>query len=242
MISIVTGTKDRPESFERFVNSVHEHTEHPYELVVADASEGERYVWEPNKPRREFLGLKHLYENPPLGTLRGYNAAFRQCTQEFVVWFNDDAELLPGWDREAVLQMNAAPDVGMGIIYFRDHDMNGFQVKFKHQHYFDVPVPNFGFVRREVGEKLGWFDESLGNMYGCDTDFGMQMIVSGYGVMPLWGCRCLHYRVMDQQRSENLSRIRYDREKFDAKWAGRKEEVKAAFRPWVKYLRPSECD
>lgn len=242
VISIISGTRDRPASFARFLKSLVEHTELDHEVIIADASEGQQYVWEP-KPVRQRVGWQRIHEKPALGTLRGYNAAFRLATGTYLAFFNDDTEFLPGWDREAVEQMNAHPEVAMGIIYFNDK-ANGI-VKdrfFEFQSFYDVPVPNFGFVRREIGEKIGWFDETLGRMYGCDTDFGLQMLVDGYGVMPLWGCRVLHHREMDKQRSENMHRIREDRAAFDKKWNGRKAEVKAAYQPWMHLLKPSKCE
>lgn len=237
LLSIVSGTMDRPDSYKLFIDSVVEHTHVPHEIIIADASQGENYVHEP-PARPEMTRFVHIVEKPRIGTLKGYNVAFRQSRARYTVWFNDDCEMLPGWDLRAVNFMEAHPEIGIGIVYFKDTHRGTLKPYYEYQTYFKVPVPNFGVVRREVGEKIGWFDESLGNMYGCDTDLGMQTLVSGYGVAPIPGCKIIHHRVWDQQREENYMRRNLDTVKFVLKWPKTREpEIIAAYQPWASLKR-----
>src|SRR4026207_564490 len=96
-LSLVTGKVGRDESFARLVDSIFTHTRTPWELVVADASP-EPYV-------SSLPNVRVLHEKPRLTHSKGYNAAFRACLGEFILWLNDDAEVCEGYDTAAVAFM-----------------------------------------------------------------------------------------------------------------------------------------
>src|SRR5690348_1580345 len=122
-MSIITGTRHRPESLCRFLNSVVDTASVKTEIIVADASD-EFPDMHPlnlaNIKNENIFSLDRFHEKPRLGTVRGYNVAFRRATGRYVAWFNDDCTLLSGWDRTAIDFMDANPEVGLGAIYWRD--------------------------------------------------------------------------------------------------------------------------
>jgi len=158
----------------------------------------------------EFVqNLDHYHESPRLFPNKGYGAACRRATGSFVAYFNDDCEILPGWDRTAIDFMDANPQVGIGAIYFRDN--NG---PWNFQTFWQMCFGNFGVVRREAGEQVGWFDEREAfipeyqraeclRFYGNDVGLALKLIDAGWGSVPIPGCKVQHYREQDEERREN---------------------------------------
>jgi len=250
-LSIVTGTRNRPKSWARFLASAKAAATVETEIVVVDASTGPQwsqsgYVTERGVPPYHF-DIRLIREGETrLGPIRGYNLGYREARGEYVVWLNDDCELIPGWDATAIEFMEANPACGMGVIYFKDHfgelgagDADGdplaFGASYVNQVIFGIVYANFGIMRREVGESVGWHSEDIGFMYGGDTDFAFKMIMAGHQVLAIPECRVIHWRQRDDERAETIEQYGYraDRAKFDAKWVNQIGQLKAMQKPWA---------
>ncbi len=157
-MSIVVGTRNRPEAWKRFLQSVRDTMTVPYEVLVGDASDDPRYV-------EEEEHVRVLVERPRLGYCRGFNRCFWHSKSEYVAFFNDDAVLLSGWDRAALDFMRANPCVAVGAVYFKDSCGHNNSPNHTLQSAFGLTVANFGVVKRTLGCDLGWFDERF-TMYG----------------------------------------------------------------------------
>ena len=68
----------------------------------------------------------------------------------------------------------------------------GWLLDSKSPHEVEAISGAFFFVRREVGEKVGWWDEDY-FMYGEDIDFSYRVKKVGYKVMFLSSLKVLHY-------------------------------------------------
>lgn len=216
-LSIVIGTKNRFRELIAFTDSVMQFSKSDWELVIADASD---------EPTARSGRIRTVVENPPLGHIRGYNRAFRECKGEYVCWFNDDCKLYPNWDIQALDFMRANAEVGLGCFYFRDSAGRAPRSPFQVQSLNGLTYPNFGILRRTLGNDLGWFDETnLGEMYGADTDIGYRVLERGLEVVPIPGSQVLHYRTHDASRAHSSSCYPGDRAKFDAKWNPRLREL-----------------
>ena len=235
-ISIVTGTKNRQASYVRLCRSISAVMKVPFEFFVADAS-NPGYATTNDIQNDQLLWTTVIRESPPLGHIRGYNTAFSKCRGEFVLWVNDDAELLPGWDDTALRFMGGHPEIAVGALYFRDRTNGDWKTYFEVQSLFDIQYANFGFVRREAGVALDWFDPSLGMTYCADTDFCFRAICQGFGVAPMFGCGLLHYREMDAGRKQNEMGRKEDRNEFNRKWDTRVPELKAQFEKFKRFRR-----
>lgn len=207
VISVVIGTRSRKDIYERFVKSVIDNASVFTEIVVGDATQENRYAHDfvtSNVATGAWVCVRVNHESPPLGMLRGYNQCFRRCNGEWVAWFNEDCELLPGWDVAAMSFMRQNETVGLGAVYFSDRDEDGSYGPFRVYSYpFSAPHANFGFIRRDLGEKIGWFDERLGWGYGSDSAFGLQVIAYGKAVTRIPGCKCIHHRAWDNEMNQN---------------------------------------
>lgn len=208
-MSIVTGTRHRPDSFRRFVESVADAATVTTQLIVADASDVPDYALamclDVLRDCPAVVTASCHHEKPRLGTAAGYNVAFRKATGRYVAWLNDDVQLEHGWDRIAVDYMDKWPEIGIGCMYFRDRNGGQWNPTYYVQEYHGMVYANFGIVRREVGERIGWFGETVDH-YGVDNCISMAAIEAGYAVVPIPGCKCKHWREIDRERIEHLER------------------------------------
>lgn len=215
-LSLVTGTVNRPDGIARLVQSVIENTAVSWELVISDASE---VPFESVHP-----SVRVIHEKPRLGYVRGYNAAFREAVGEWVIYLNDDAVVLPNYDTKAIEFMEANPHVGLGCLAFSDRCWNGFEV----QRFWGIPYANFGIIRRELGNSLGWFWEEL-RMYGSDNALTFDVLLAGYAVAPIQGEFIHHFRANDRERAANQVGRETDSRRLSAKYGHRKQELRDAF-------------
>lgn len=189
VLSLVTGTLNRPDSFARLVDSVIAHTDVPWELVVSDASD---LPVDHDDPR-----VRILPERPRLGCVKGYNRAFRAALGEWVIWLNDDAEVVEGYALSAIAFMEGHPQTGLGCLYYSEKG-GPFHINSA----WSVPYANFGIIRRSLGDRVGWFDEDL-TMYGNDNSLTLRVLLSGHGVAGIRDAKVIHHSVQDLTRMEN---------------------------------------
>jgi len=219
-ISIITGTRNRPESLRRFLKSVHASASIPTQLIIADASDSLEELPSPLLPSEgspHVIKTSYYCERPQLGTVKGYNAAFHRATGRYTCWFNDDCSLLPGWDKIAIDFMDAHREIGAGVIYFKDAGMSGYYVQEQPlaQH-GNIVTANFAVIPTDLGNQVGWFDErevfipELGRSealthYGCDNSVILSILNAGFGVCQIPGCKVIHHRENDESRREKMA-------------------------------------
>src|SRR4029450_4530455 len=113
-LSIVSGTRNRPEFVARFVRSVLEHVTVPFELLIGDASDGGSFFESPD-PR------VHVYpERVRRGAPRGYNALFRRARGAWVCYLNDDLEIGAGWSEAVVAAVARHPEADLFWLAVRE--------------------------------------------------------------------------------------------------------------------------
>lgn len=190
ILSLATGTLNRRDSFNRLVQSIIENTKLPWELIVSDASD-EPY---PDKYPDNVIIIP---ERPRLGNVLGYNKAFQHCQGKWVIYLNDDCSVLPGYDHASVSFMEAHPEIGLGALYYANVTMPFFV-----QIYKEMLYANFGIIKRELGDKIGWFD-SIVKMYGNDNSLTFRVLMEGFGVVSIPGARIWHHAFVDKYRREN---------------------------------------
>ncbi len=196
-LSIVTGTRNRPDSFRALVDSIEEHTKGiDWELVVSDASDDpieEQAVATDEAWER----IRVIAERPRLGCTKGYNRAFKASKGEWVIWLNDDVTVDQGWAETAISFMESNPEIGLGALYY-DEPEKPLQVNTA----WGIPYANFGIISRVLGDKLGWFDEDL-EMYGNDNSLTFRVLLVGIGVAAIPGAVVHHHPIRDVERQNN---------------------------------------
>lgn len=196
VLSLVTGTRNRPDDFRRLVDSIEKHTTVKWQLVVSDASdtpiENEAVATDETWPK-----ILIIPERPPLGYAAGFNRACRRALAKWILFLNDDCELSSGYDRIAIQFMEAHPQIGLGILPYSNR--GGPLLVNEH---WGMQYANFGILRRTLGAKIGYFDEEI-PMYGSDNALTFKVLLAGFGVAPIHGVRILHHETQDQHRIEN---------------------------------------
>lgn len=193
-LSLVTGTMDRHLSLHRLIDSIKRHTVVDWELIIGDAGELPLYISDPR--------ITRIVERPRLGHTKGYNNCFALCRGKWVIWLNDDAEVLPGYDTSAISFMRDNPNCGMGALHYNELLPNNTWLGFKTHCYRSLPFANFGILLNSYGRSLGWFDERF-HMYGADNSLAFKVFLSGRVVLPIPGEHILHYSPKDAQREDN---------------------------------------
>ena len=217
-LSIVTGTRNRRESLERLINSIVANTPVECELIIADASDsGTLFSTKQN--------IRILGEHPRLGCSRGYNRAFAEAQGEFVLWVNDDCEVLPGYAEHAITYMEAHPQIGLGALPYSN---KGGPFLTNANSFDGMTYANFGIIRRELGNQIGWFDEIV-KMYGCDNSIGFRVLLAGFGIgeVPFGGI--LHHEHDDEYRHENLKGQQEDAARLKAKYEPLLPQMRAVY-------------
>lgn len=195
-LSLVTGTLNRPDSFRRLLDSILRYTETEWEFIVSDAS---KEPYSGDVPDNVFIH----HEKPRLGHTKGYNAAFRSCTGDYVIWLNDDAEVCEGYDTTAIEFMDTHPRIGLGALHYSECG-GPFHVNSA----WGAIYANFGIFPRELGLKVGFYDEEI-EMYGADNSFAFRVLLAGYGIADIPEARILHHSVKDALRQQNqVNRMR----------------------------------
>lgn len=233
VLSLVTGTVNRPQSFERLLASIVAHTSVEWELVVADASDAPLVCGHGR--------VRVLPERPRLGCVKGYNRAFSVTRGDWVIWLNDDAEVLPGYDMAAIGFMEQWPRIGLGALHYSECG-GPFHVNSA----WGCTYANFGIIRRSLGEHVGWFDEDL-VMYGNDNSLAIRVLMADYGIGDIPEARVLHHSVKDATREGNQRTRERDSIILHQKYMPYRQQWVAAFRqhmalsetiPWSHGLPP----
>lgn len=208
-LSLVTGTRNRPESLERLIESINRYTyASSYELIIADASDC------PSRPRTEPW-IHTIIEQPRLGFAKGINRAFSFAQGDWIIWLNDDCEVLKFYDTSAIEFMERHPEIGLGALHYLE-GRRGFHVN----SYFGMVYANFGIISRELFDTVGGFDEEFA-LYGTDNALAFRVLLAEKGIAPIPGKAIIHHALDDDERKSNddyQSRLR-DVEKLTRKYA-----------------------
>lgn len=215
------------------VESIQRNTDVQWELVVSDASDTPMDMAIPD--------VTWIPERPRLGCTKGFNRAFREARGEFALWLNDDCEVTRGYDTAAIAFMQAHPQIGLGALHYSENG-GPFHVNSA----WGCVYANFGIIRRELGNQIGWFDESL-EMYGCDNSLTFRVLLADRGVSDIPDARVLHHSVQDHERRMNQANRARDNRTLTATympqrryWLARyrKHAVETGTVPWVNGQRP----
>ncbi|WP_341884218.1 glycoside hydrolase family 99-like domain-containing protein [Synechococcus sp. UW140] len=164
---------------------------------------------------KSATGFRLLSNPSNLGFLASCNAAAGECRGEYIVFLNNDTEVLPGWLDELVLTADGDATVGLvgsmlvfpdgtlqeaGGIIFKDASGTNYG-RGQHPH-----RPEFNYVRepdycsgasilvsRALFEKLGRFDTRYSPAYYEDTDLAFRIREAGLRVVYNPLSRIIHH-------------------------------------------------
>lgn len=222
LLSLITGTLNRKPSFDRLVTSIVERTKVSWELVVADASD-EPYPG--NYPEQVIF----IPERPRRGCVKGYNTAFARARGEWILWLNDDAEVMPGYDTAAISWMSSHPDAGLGCLYYAESCLP-YRINFYHE----MAYANFGIMKRSFAQSIGFMDEVV-TMYGNDNSVAFRTLLAQKGIGSIPMSRIWHHVIMDQYKIDNQRNRRPDATALMNKYGPFLPEMKRVYEKY-RYL------
>jgi GT2 family glycosyltransferase len=207
LLSLVTGTVNREASLKRLVHSIVERTTVSWECVIADASDTP--IDETSFP----ANVRVIPDRPRSTCTQGYNRAFHATRGQWVLFLNDDAEVMPGYAEAAIEFMKAHDHIGLGALHYSE-DGGPYHVNSA----WNCIYANFGILSRAIGEHVGWFDTDL-DMYGCDNSLTFRVLLAGHGVADIPDARIRHHSEKDEVRTANqASRLRDNETLHDKYW------------------------
>ncbi len=222
-LSIVTGTVDRPEALKRLLTSVKLHTDISYQMIVVDSG---NVAVNYDDYKDQFENFDLIRDYPKKGYTKAYNQGFAIAKGRYVVFLNDDAEVLRSWAIEAVRFMDSNKWCGMGAIYFSEGGING---KYEIRSWLDLPYANFGVISKQLGDRLGWFDDYI-YTYGADNSLTFKVYLAGQSITGIPHCKILHHPVMDLNKHENLERQAKDASNLLNRYRNRLPEMYSTYR------------
>lgn len=223
IVSIVIATYHRCARLQRCIGKIREHVDLPREIIIVGGSRGDgTEEWAEAQPDLHFIR-----ETVREGATRAYNKGFRAASGRYVMWLNDDSYPLPG-AVEAAVRMIERPDlsdVGMVAFYHNeDRAWNKLDTiehageSFSIYNVRGLPYANFGLLRRELMERLGYLDERY---YFCAWDPDLALKVQREAGLMVVGCRealVYHEELIDERKSADMAVIDRDNGKLFAKW------------------------
>jgi GT2 family glycosyltransferase len=225
-LSIVIPTTNRAASLASCLVATRNAIKYTHEIIVVDgaSNDGTRAVLE---VAREAMGdrLQVIQERQREGFVRAANKGFRAARGRYLMWLNDDARPLPGSLDRAIEQLEMSPPtVGLAALFHPAQTTRNiaFQVQdrgraFHLLHVRGTLYANFGMGRRELFERLGFFDERY-FLNGADPDFSLKVWHAGLSVVPAEGALIDHDELHDERRDADRDRAASDNSNLFEKW------------------------
>lgn len=225
-VSIILPTCNRGHLLSRCIESVARETRCRWELIVIDGASTDD-TWERLLRHREQLGerLKIIREPNRRGFVKAMNEGFLHATGRNMMWLNDDARPIPGAIDQAVQQIDFAPaDIAFLAIFHRWHSPRNIAYQtvvngatYSLCHIRGTLYANFPIGRREMFDRLGYFDERF-IFCAADPDLSLKAWWNGYRIEPAWGVCIDHEETRDPRREEDLPKMHQDNARLFAKW------------------------
>jgi len=223
IVSIVVPTFNRSERLRRCIDKIRRNVPHPHEVIVVDGGSTDG--------TREWLqtqgDLRVILEAEREGAVAAFNKGFRAAAGYYVMWLNDDAYPLPGAVEAAVAMMERPDlaDVGMVAFYHNWHSERNVLDRVEHNgvsyelcHVRGYLYANFGLIRRELLERIGYADDRF-YFFAFDPDLSLKVQINeGLKVI---GCRRAlihHDEDHDERKRSDLAAGQEDNAKLFAKW------------------------
>lgn len=222
-VSIVIATYNRIARLQRCIGMIRQQLRIEHETIVVGGSGGDgTEAWLEAQP-----DIRFICESQREGATKAYNKGFRAARGQYVMWLNDDSYPLPG-AVEAAVEMIERPDladVGMVAFYHNyERELNRLDAVKQAGQTFGVynvrgvPYANFGLLRRELLERVGYLDERY---YFCAWDPDLSLKVQREAGLKVLGCRAAlvyHEELIDPRKSADMSVIERDNAALFAKW------------------------
>ncbi len=225
-LSIILPTCNRGSLLSRCIETIAADVRCNWELIVVDGASSDD-TWDRLVRHHRDLGdrIKIIREEKRRGFVKAMNEGFLHARGRNLMWLNDDARPLPGALDNAVQQIDRVPaDVAFLSIFHRWHASKNTAYQTDHNgatyslcHIRGTLYANFPIGRREMFDRLGYFDEQF-VFCAADPDLSLKAWFNGYRVEPAWGVCIDHDEFQDTRRNDDLTHMQADNARLFAKW------------------------
>lgn len=223
ILSIVVPTFNRVERLRACVGAIRRNCDCSCEIIVIDGGSTDG--------ARQWLGaqsdVRSILEPEREGAVRAFNKGFRAAIGTYVMWLNDDAELMPGSVAAGIgmIERPDLQDVGLVAFYHNWHHERNVLDRierdgetFEMCHVRGYPYANFGLLRRTLLERVGYADERF-YFFGFDPDLSLKIqLGEGLKVLGCRGATVRHEEHHDNRKLSDLTAGDDDNRKLFAKW------------------------
>lgn len=204
LLSIVVPTFGRPNALRRCLDAIERHAPADRETICVVVEGDEATL-------AALQGREVRIERQPTrgGFVQAANIGFRASRGRWLLQLNDDARVRPHAIGNAIrfLEAPAHREVVGQAAFFHDTPTTRNVCQqlecdgrwFRVLHVRGLCYANFGLVRRELAERLGFYDERF-RMYGADPDFSLKIWhEAGLEVRPCPGSLVEHDELADER-------------------------------------------
>lgn len=223
-ISIVVATYQRRARLERCLGRTRAATTRTHEFVVVDGGSTDgTAAWLARQ-----ADVRFEVEAKRGGCCAAYDRGLRLARGRYVMWLNDDSFALPGAIDAAVefLEADRAGRVGM-VAFYHTHqqpwnELDGHEHEGRRYgvlHVRGFPYANFGLLRRETLEAVGFLDRGY-RFCAWDPDLSLKVQrLDGRLVVGVPAARVDHEEHIDERKASDAGATRTaDNERLFAKW------------------------
>jgi O-antigen biosynthesis protein len=249
LVSIIIPTRNLGNFLERCLKSIFEKTTYPnYEVIVIDNGSDEPETlkllsqWKNKEPKR----FKCYELNIPFNFSRLNNYAVAQAEGDYILFLNNDTEVITSDWIEAMVEQAQKPKIGAvgAKLLYSDNTIQHAGVVLglrsiadhSHRHFADTDSGYYGQIstinnysavtgaclmcRREVFEKIGGFDEQLAVAFN-DVDLCLEIMRRGYRNVYLPHVVLYHYESKSrgiEDSAEKQHRFMKEHETMKQRW------------------------
>jgi O-antigen biosynthesis protein len=234
--SIIIPTRNNLEYTKLCLGSIHQLTNTRYEIIVVDNGSTDGTI--------EFLQqhpqIKVIYNNQNLGFPSACNQGINKAIGDYLVVLNNDTVVSYQW-LERLIQI-AESDDRIGLIGPKSNYVAGAQqdvtVNYRSAtemlDYAELLFLNYGtqwqevalivgfcmFIKRQVIEKIGLFDERFGIGNFEDNDFCLRTRIAQFKIAMALGIFIHHYgsKTFTQEKIDYEQLLQINQKKFMEKW------------------------
>jgi O-antigen biosynthesis protein len=211
VVSIVLVLFNRAELTLACLRSIAENRSEAIEVVIVDNASSDQTA----ELLQRIRGARIIVNNANLHFLYGANQGARECQGEYILFLNNDAQLLPGALQSALQTIRSSPDIGAvggkiilldgtlqeaGSIVWQDASCIGygrgddpFAPMYNFRRDVDYCSGAFLMTPRNLWEQLGGFDTAFEPAYYEETDYCLRLWECGRRVVYEPGAAIVHY-------------------------------------------------
>jgi len=197
-VSIIIPIYNAYEETKDCITSVLRNTNIPYELILIDDCSSDKRIGELLSSLEGIPNIKIVRNEKNQGFVKNVNLGMK-LTQNDVLLLNSDTIVTPHWLSHIVYCAYSSNHIGTVTPYSNASDISIPQLgakkdfKFLNKSSYQIDKLSFNsnieaptgngfclFIKRELIDEIGYFDESFGRGYGEETDFTFRAYKEGW--------------------------------------------------------------